>query len=98
VLTQTPLLLCGCCCTAAAVWLLLNLRCCRWQLQDLPLSCGVGSFLLARAATEMLCEALAAAWLSGSVAPLRRLMLVPTAGAAEQAVSFRVVLPACKPL
>ncbi|WIA31067.1 hypothetical protein OEZ86_001095 [Tetradesmus obliquus] len=47
------------------------------KLSQLPLSCGIGGFLLARAAAEMLCEALAAAWAAGSAAPVRRLMLLP---------------------
>jgi hypothetical protein len=47
------------------------------QLSQLPLSCGIGGFLLARAAAEMLCEALAACWSAGSAAPVRRLMLLP---------------------
>jgi hypothetical protein len=47
------------------------------QLSQLPLSCGIGGFLLARAAAEMLCEALAASWAAGCAAPVRRLMLLP---------------------
>eukprot|EP00878_Enallax_costatus_P012821 GHUV01013388.1.p1 GENE.GHUV01013388.1~~GHUV01013388.1.p1 ORF type:complete len:2087 (+),score=705.77 GHUV01013388.1:215-6475(+) len=54
---------------------------------QLPLSCGIGSFLLARAATEALCEALAASWASGSAAPVRCMMLLPQSGAAEKMVT-----------
>jgi hypothetical protein len=34
----------------------------------------------------MLCEALAAAWLAGRAAPVRRLMLLPQGGTSEQVV------------
>lgn len=57
------------------------------QMAHLPLSTGVGSFLLARAACEMLCEALSAAWLAGRAAPVRRLMLLPQGGNADRMVS-----------
>lgn len=57
------------------------------QLADLPLSTGVGGFLLARASCEMLCEAMAAAWAAGRAAPVRRLMLLPQGGNSARVVS-----------
>jgi hypothetical protein len=67
------------------------------QLSQLPLSCGVGGFLLARAAAEMLCEVLAAAWSAGSAAPVRRLMLLPqgiNSAKAERMVRSALLLTA----
>lgn len=64
-------------------------RCLCVQLADLPLSTGLGGFLLARAACEMLCEAMAAAWTAGRAAPVRRLMLLPQGGNSARVVSAR---------
>jgi hypothetical protein len=64
------------------------------QLSQLPLSCGIGGFLLARAAAEMLCEALAASWAAGCAAPVRRLMLLPQgiiSAKPERMVSYVVI-------
>jgi hypothetical protein len=66
-------------------------RCLVVQLADLPLSTGVGGFLLARAACEMLCEAMAAAWTAGRAAPVRRLMLLPQGGNSARVVSASYV-------
>lgn len=57
------------------------------QLADLPLATGVGGFLLARSACEMLCEAMAAAWAVGRAAPVRRLALLPQGGNSARVVS-----------
>jgi hypothetical protein len=58
------------------------------QLSDLALATGVGAFLLVRAACEMLCEAMSAAWAAGSAAPVRRLMLLPQGGNTARVVSL----------
>lgn len=71
-------------------------RCLFVQLADLPLSTGVGGFLLARAACEMLCEAMAAAWTAGRAAPVRRLMLLPQGGNSARVVSACKQRPRCK--
>jgi len=57
------------------------------QLADLPLATGVGGFLLARSACEMLCEAMAAAWAVGRAAPVRRLALLSQGGNSARVVS-----------
>jgi hypothetical protein len=65
------------------------------QLGQLSLSTGVGAFLLARAACEMLGEALAAGWLAGRQAPVRRLMLLPQTGTYERMVRVCVCVCVC---
>ncbi|KAF8068220.1 PI4KA1 [Scenedesmus sp. PABB004] len=62
-------------------------------VSQLPLSCGFGGFMLARAAAEMLGEALAAAWRAGSAAPVRRVMLLPQG--ANGGTPERVVTTLC---
>jgi hypothetical protein len=63
------------------------------QLADLQLSTGVGGFLLARASCEMLCEAMAAAWVAGRAAPVRRLMLLPQGGNSARVVRTCHLVP-----